>query len=483
MSSYVLIVQGTQETHSLLEAATAKLGLRTRFADDGAEALRIVEEEAVARISLVIQDVHLADAQSMIILKELRENLSVPIIVLADTQAFGAAQDTFDAGASDFLIKPLSAERISIAIKNALKIRALEGEIARISRKTEGRLSFSDIISTSQEMSRAVTLGRRAADLDLPVLIEGELGTGKELFAKAIHGDSPTTGKPFIMVHCSDPASAARWSNRGSLLDDAWTEADGGVLFLDEIGELPLGAQDKLASLLFGTDTLAPKRNVRLICTTSQSLIDKVKAGEFREDLYYRINVFPVWLPPLRERLDDMKELVDHFLAQFAADQGKRIDSISEEALQMLKAYSWPGNVRQLENTIYRAVVLAESSELSVQEFPQIAAALHNITRAMPPAPMSDAKPLYEGPAMIGSNWPGPRPVSLPSSGTASALGIPALTNDGQIRSLNDIEADLIRLALGHYRGHITEAARRLGIGRSTLYRKMREFGLEMRHN
>jgi DNA-binding NtrC family response regulator len=486
MSSYVLIVQGTQETRSLLEAATAKLGLRSRFANDGAEALRIVEEEAVARISLVIQDAHLADAQSLVVLQELRENLSVPIIVLADTQAFGAAQDTFDAGASDFLIKPISADRICIAIKNALKIRALEGEIARITRKMDGRLSFSDIISTSQEMGRAVTLGRRAADLDLPVLIEGELGTGKELFAKAIHGDSPTMGKPFIMVHCSDPASAARWSTRGSLLEDSWTEADGGVLFLDEIGELPLAAQDKLASLLFATDASkqlsTPKRDVRLICTTSQNLIDLVKAGDFREDLYYRINVFPVWLPPLRERLDDMKELVDHFLAQFAADQGKRIDSIDEEALQMLKAYSWPGNVRQLENTIYRAVVLAESNELTIQDFPQIAASLHNMVMAMPPAPMSDAKPLYEGPAMIGSNWPSPRSVT-PTSGGASALGIPALTNDGQIRSLNDIEADLIRLALGHYRGHITEAARRLGIGRSTLYRKMREFGLEMRHN
>lgn len=486
MSSFVLIVQGNSEMRSLLETAIAKLGLRSQSVATGAEALSVITDENAPRISLIIHELHRADAPALAVLREMRENLSAPIIVLADTQAFDSAPAAFDAGASDFVILPVTPERIAIAVRNALKIRALEGEIARITRRMEGTLSFSDIICGSLEMSRAVTLGRRAADLDLPVLIEGELGTGRELFAKAIHGDSDLSGKPFVMVHCADPASAANWSSRESFLESAWHDALGGMLFLDEIGDLPPMMQERLAALLAGDNAMRvglPHHAVRLICTTSQNLIDKVKAGEFREDLYYRINVFPIWIPPLRDRMDDLPELVCHFTAQFAADEGKRIDGITDEALAMLKGYPWPGNVRQLENAVYRAVALAEGERLTVADFPQIASAMRNVSQTlMGTAPVPDAKPIYQGPAMIGGEWPPQRAITIPAAG-GPTLGIPALTDDGQVRPLTAIEADLIRIALGHYRGHITEAARRLGIGRSTLYRKMREFGLEMRHN
>jgi DNA-binding NtrC family response regulator len=416
------------------------------------------------------------------VLKQLREKVNVPIIALAGTDAIHSAESAFEAGASDFIIKPITAERMTIAVRNALRVRALEGEIARITRKADGRLSFSDVICNAPEMHRAVMLGRRAADLEMPVLLEGELGTGKEMFAKAIHGDGERSGHPFVMIHCGDPASAAAWSKRQSYLADAWTEAQSGVLFLDEIGELPLSLQDELVTLLEPVDNVKNGEPAalypRLICTTSQNLIERVKAKQFREDLYYRINVFPIWLPSLRERQDDIDELAANFTARFSADVGKYVEGIDEQAKALLHDYTWPGNVRQLENMIYRAVVLAEGHELMPEDFPQIATNL----RAPSSMPAPEPKAPYSGPAMIGGNWPGTDAITLPAT-NGSTLGIPILTKDGEIRSLTEIEADLIRVALGHYRGHITEVARRLGIGRSTLYRKMREFGLEPRQN
>jgi DNA-binding NtrC family response regulator len=486
MQSYVLVAQNHPETNALLEITVAKMGLHCHIATDGATAIQAAGEEALGRIALVVLDLHLPDGDGISVLKQLREKVNVPIIALAGTEAVNSAEAAFEAGASDFIIKPVTAERITIAVRNALRVRALEGEIARITRKADGRLSFSDVICNAPEMHRAVMLGRRAADLEMPVLLEGEIGTGKEMFAKAIHGDGERSGHPFVMIHCADPASAAAWSKRQSYLADAWTEARNGVLFLDEIGELPLSLQDELVKLLEPVDSVKndapPHEYPRLICTTSQNLIERVKAKQFREDLYYRINVFPIWLPCLRERQDDIDELASNFTARFSADVGKYIEGLDEDAKALLHDYTWPGNVRQLENMIYRAVVLAEGDKLTAQDFPQIATGLHSLNGAASPLPASESQPPYRGPAMIGGNWPGADAITLPATNGAT-LGIPILTKDGEIRSLTEIEADLIRVALGHYRGHITEVARRLGIGRSTLYRKMREFGLEPRQN
>jgi DNA-binding NtrC family response regulator len=211
-------------------------------------------------------------------------------------------------------------------------------------------------------------------------------------------------------------------------------------------------------------------------------MIQLVKDGKFREDLYYRLNVFPIWIPPLRERLDDVPELAQHFLARFAAEEGRRISTISTEALRLLTSYSWPGNVRQLENALFRAVVLADRQELTVAEFPQIAAHVEGFEAGVPPAPAPvDRRPVMTGPVVLGAENTVPHTMEMGGAGTKGALGIAAVTDTGDIRSLESMEADMIRLALGRYRGHMTEVAKRLGIGRSTLYRKMREFGLEER--
>ncbi len=251
---------------------------------------------------------------------------------------------------------------------------------------------------------------------------------------------------------------------------------------------MPLDAQVKLLRALQEgeIDPVGAKRpvkvNFRLVSATNRDMIQLVKEGKFREDLYYRLNVFPIWVPPLRDRLDDVPELAQHFLARFAAEEGKRVAAIDETAMRLLSTYNWPGNVRQLENALFRAVVLADASELTVAEFPQIAAQVDGFVAEIPAAPtVLQKQPAYTGPALLGAENTVPRTMEIKEPGAAGALGIPAVDDAGEVRPLNDIEADMIRLALGRYRGHMTEVAKRLGIGRSTLYRKMQEYGLEPR--
>jgi DNA-binding NtrC family response regulator len=324
---------------------------------------------------------------------------------------------------------------------------------------------------------------------------------GKELIARAIQGEGSRKTKPFVTVNCGAipenlVESILFGHERGAFTGATdkrigkFVEADGGTLFLDEIGELPLDAQVKLLRALQEgeIDPVGAKQSakvdIRLISATNQNLIKAVQEGRFREDLYYRLNVFPIWVPPLRERLADVPELIRHFTARFAAEEGKRIDGIDAEAEAMLQRYSWPGNIRQLENAVFRAVVLADTPTLTVSEFPQIAAHVEGYAVTVPPAPApKDPTPHIEGPVMLGQSPDTPQTIHVPSRNGKDSVGIPALSANGDIRSLEDVEADMIRLAFGRYRGRMTEIAKRLGIGRSTLYRKMREIGLEARPN
>jgi DNA-binding NtrC family response regulator len=361
----------------------------------------------------------------------------------------------------------------------------------------EGVLNFADLVLRAEPMQRVVALGRRAAaSSSIPVLIEGESGVGKELVARAIQGESERRAKPFVVVNCGAIPETLVESLLFGHEKGAFTgavdrrigkfqEADGGTLFLDEVGELPLEAQVKLLRALHDgeIDPLGAKRpikvNFRLISATNRDMVKLVKEGKFREDLYYRLNVFPIWVPPLRERLEDVPELARHFLARFAAEEGRPVKGISAKALDLLARYHWPGNVRQLENAMFRAVVLSDGEELTVNEFPQIAThadGLKNAFDAAAPERPGTA-PGRLGPVMLGAERTVPHTLAIGNGG----LGIPATTDQGEIRSLEAMEADMIRLALGRYRWHMTEVAKRLGIGRSTLYRKMREFGLEPR--
>jgi DNA-binding NtrC family response regulator len=400
------------------------------------------------------------------------------------------------AGAVDFVVKPVGAERLQVSLRNALATSALETEVQRIKRSREGTLSFKDIITRSPRMQAVLKTAEKAAASAIPVLIEGESGVGKELIARAIHGSGERRSKPFVAVNCGaipeNLVESTLFGHEKGAFTGAterhagkFVEASGGTLFLDEVGELPLAAQVKLLRALQEgeVDPVGGRKpvkvDVRLVSASNRNLIAAVKEGRFREDLFYRLHVFPITVPPLRDRPEDVPDLVRHFLVRFNAEEGKRIRVVGADAMALLARCPWPGNVRQLENAIFRAVVLAEGDEIGVEEFPQLAA---QAAKAPAPSPTEAAPPPEPGadaPLMLDPEPPvtpiGPPAPSLEPHGPA----LPLLGSAGDVRPLADIEADVIRFAIAHYRGQMSEVARRLQIGRSTLYRKLDDLGVE----
>jgi DNA-binding NtrC family response regulator len=392
------------------------------------------------------------------------------------------------AGAQDFVVKPVGMERLQVSLHNALTTSALKGELQRIRHSREGRLTFADIVTRSEVMAGVMRMAKKAAASTIPVLIEGESGVGKELFARAIHGSGERKSKPFVAVNCGaipdNLVESILFGHEKGAFTGAterhagkFVEASGGTLFLDEVSELPLSAQVKLLrALQEGTVEAVGARkpvkvDVRIISATNRKLLDRVKGGHFREDLFYRLHVLPLTVPPLRMRREDIPHLVRHFLARFCAEESRHITGVSGEAMAHLSQLDWPGNIRQLENAVYRAVVMSEGDQLTPADFPQMAGV---------PSPSMSAtfgEPLIVEPAfraatpdvVSGNDIPiAPLPASV--SGMLSVL-----TNGGEVRSLEEMESEIIRFAISHYRGQMSEVARRLKIGRSTLYRKLDE--------
>jgi len=342
------------------------------------------------------------------------------------------------------------------------------------------------VVTRSSAMQPVLRAAEKAASSAIPVLIEGESGTGKELIARAIHGSSTRRARPFVAVNCGalpeNLVESILFGHEKGAFTGAtekhtgkFVEADGGTLFLDEVGELPLAAQVKLLRALQEGEVepvggrKSVKVDVRIVSATNRDLIADVKAGRFREDLFYRLHVFPVSVPPLRRRPEDIATLAHHFLTRIAAEEGKRVRTLSADALALLAAHRWPGNVRQLENAIFRAVVLADGEEIGINEFPQVATQLDgdispDITPMIEPSPATAA--------------------SLPDTAEAGELTVPAsclrlIDAGGDVLPLEAIESEVIRFAIAHYRGQMSEVARRLKIGRSTLYRKLENLGLD----
>jgi DNA-binding NtrC family response regulator len=410
-----------------------------------------------------------------------QREIAAPVIVQTAHGSIETVISAMRAGAVDFVVKPVGAERLQVSIKNALRVDALEDELRRATRRSAGELSFRDIVTKVEAMARTIRLAERAAKSNIPVLIEGESGVGKELMARAVQGASDRRGKAFVTVNCGalpeNLVESILFGHEKGAFTGAtekhigkFAEANGGTLFLDEIGELTLDAQVKLLRALQEgeIDPVGARRSVkvdfRLVSATNQNLIELVKAGKFREDLFYRLNVFPISIPPLRARVQDVPDLAMRFLARFCVEEGKRIRGVSNEALGLLCSYDWPGNVRQLENALFRAVVLADGDELTIAEFPQIAAQVKGYDVRIPPAP---PLPQQEPPPARASGFESRDPHTL------------RLINDhGDVRPLEEIEAEAIRFALAHYRGQMSQMARKLGIGRSTLYRKMKDIGI-----
>lgn len=484
MASRVLIVEDEAAQRRILEETVKRLGFDVSTAESGVRGLEVLKGPGGASVELVILDLVMPEMGGL----EFLENLQairgdLPVIVQTSQGSIETVIKAMRAGADDFVVKPVSPERLKASIQNLLKVTALTEEVKRLNKKIGGSLRFNDLIASAPTMANAIRLGKRGAQSNIPVLIEGESGVGKEMIARAIQGESERAGKAFVTVNCgaipenlvesilfghekgSFTGASARHSGK-------FLEADGGTLFLDEVAELPLDMQVKLLRAIQEgeIDPVGSRRpikvNVRLVSATNRNMIEMVKAGQFREDLYYRLNVFPIMIPPLRDRKDDIPALVSHFITRISAEEGRKVRGIQQHALNMLQAYAWPGNVRQLENTVFRAIVLCETDLLDVQDFPQIASLVDGYDVVVPAAPVAVVVPVQ-----TRNN------SSQVSDG--SALGIPVVTEGGHIRKLEDVEADMIKLALHRYRGQMSEVARKLGIGRSTLYRKMRDFGLE----
>ena len=362
MSPAILIVDDDPVQRRLLSAAVERFGYGATAVAGGEEAVARLTGPEGDTYALVVLDLVMPDLDGMAVLARLREqDRLVPVIVQTAHGGIDAVVGAMRAGAVDFVVKPVSLERLQVSIENALKLGALEGELARMKRMATGTLTFRDIITKSPEMERVIRLGQRAAASQIPILVEGESGVGKELIARAIQGAGDRRSKTFVTVNCGAipdnlVESILFGHEKGAFTGAAekhvgkFREAHGGTLFLDEVGELPPDVQVKLLRALQDgeIDPVGARRPIRadfrLISATNRSLIDLVKAGLFREDLYYRLNVFPIRVPPLRERREDIPELVRHFTARFAAEEGKSfIRGVTAEAMRLLLQYDWPG--------------------------------------------------------------------------------------------------------------------------------------------
>src|SRR6266436_4576691 len=401
MAERVLIVDDDPVARRLVENMVSRAGYEPVTAEGGDLALAILTG-GKTRIDCVVLDLVMPDLDGLGVLAKMREaGLDMPVIVQTAHGGIDNVVSAMRAGAVDFVVKPVGVERLQVSLRNALAARALEGELARIKRSRSGTLTFKDIVTRSPRMHAVLRTAEKAAASAIPVLIEGQSGVGKELIARAIHGSGERRAKPFVAVNCGaipdNLVESLLFGHEKGAFTGAterhlgkFVEASGGTLFLDEVGELPAAAQVKLLRAIQENE-IEPvgarkpvKVDVRLISATNRDLIADVKTGRFREDLFYRLHVFPIAVPALRERAQDIPELARHFLLRFAAEEGKRISRVSGEALALLAAYRWPGNVRQLENAVFRAIVLAEGDDVGVGEFPQIAAQIGSPMAAVP---------------------------------------------------------------------------------------------------
>ncbi|MFT0891806.1 sigma-54-dependent transcriptional regulator [Pseudochelatococcus sp. G4_1912] len=469
--------------HHVLEAASISC----------ASDLLISRADASKGIDLLIIDA--AIAQTGAALSALCDKAASAIVSVSPDRLSGIA-GLMQAGAVDFLPKPVQAERLQVSIANALHIQALMRD-ARRANTLALRLPerSAELIAKDPAMVRALSVARRAARAEVPVLIEGEAGTGREALARLIHmnstGNDERRARPFVVLRCQLATPAGL--DLGEFAARV-REAQGGTLYLDDIDALPPLLQERLMGLVSENDDRDRSRRgvraeMRVIAATRTSLLDQVRMGTFREDLFYRFNVLPITLPPLRARRSDITALLQMFITRFAASEGKIIEGMTQEALALLMSYPWPGNVAELENAAFRAVALAENTRLGVEEFPQIVTRMAraaeygaNCARPAPLFPHGSgiALPANAGlKAVVSQN--GQTRAFEPASGAMSSqkvdpFALALVDNSGEVRPLEDLETDIIQFAIRHYQGRMSEVSRRLGIGRSTLYRKIKDF-------
>jgi DNA-binding NtrC family response regulator len=444
----ILIVDDDRAMCQLLLDLLREDGYETDVAYDGETAL---EKCRTHRFDLTITDLMMPKMRGIELVQRLREIDSGALVLLIT--AFGtieSAVEAMRAGAFHYVTKPFHNDEILIQVKRALEQKTLSEEIKRLRTEVQARDRFHNIIGQSAAMQRVFETIAQVSDLPANILIEGESGTGKELIARAVHFNSARASGPFIPVNCAAIPETLLESElfgyvRGAFTDarkdrpGLFREASGGVLFLDEISEMPLALQTKLLRVLEDKEVRplganqSEKVDTRVLSATNRNLDELVQNGKFRQDLYYRLNVIRIELPALRERRDDIPLLVQYFVEKFAAGVRRNVEGIHEEALAALKNYDWPGNIRELEHTIERAVLLGKGTLVGVEDLP----------------------------------------ASLVARGESAVVLAQAFARQFTLR---DLEREYIGKVLESTNGNKTEAARILGVDRTTLYRKLEEY-------
>jgi len=414
------------------------------------EALKLLEEQS---FGLVLTDLRMPELDGLELLRRIRETDSkMPVIVLTAHGSIDKAVEAIKLGASDFLTKPVEKAEIKHGIAKALRMADLLEENRRLTQAVQRKFDFKGIVGTSKRSTEVLELASQLADVATTVLIQGESGTGKELIARAIHFNSPRRNQPFVVINCGaipqdlieselfgyrKGAFTGAVSNRKGKFD----AADSGTVFLDEVGELPLGMQVKLLRVLQEReidvlgDPHPHKIDVRILAATNKDLQAMMAVGEFREDLYYRLAVAPLLVPPLRERREDIPLLIHHILSKLKQRIGKDV-AFDQQTIEVLQTYRWPGNVRELENLVERLVVFSKTDRIKPEHLP---------TQFLQPLTIHEKVHM-----------------TLPSEGF----------------SLNQLERDIIEEALIQNEWNQTRTARYLGITRNTLIYRMQKFNL-----
>ena len=464
----VMIVDSEPAQQRFLAALVSRGGWRSVVAGDTDTALAKLGTQEGMALDAVLVDQGAPGMDIAEFVAELRRwRPALPLVVITMRNGVEVAVAAMRAGASDFVQKPIAPDRLLEALDRIVSTSGPQGELRPLTEKLRAPLAFEEIIGSSPNFRSALAIAAKAARARVPVMINGRPGTGKEVFARAIHNASPRARGALVMVDCSAVSPGLIGSGlfgheRGAFAGafdrqvGRLVQADGGSVIIDHVECIPLETQAKLVEFLSSGEvqmiggTIRQSVDVRIIATSTSPLEKLIEAGHFREDLYYALSSAQFTLPSLSERRGDVGPLARHLLARIGGLPGMGPIGVTDDALRLLAAYAWPGNVRQLQDVLFRAAVGSKTDVLTSADFRAIEATLGG-------GGISDGDVAING----------------------EAIGVTLYLPDGNLRPLEEIEADVIRLAIGHYRGRMSEVARRLGIGRSTLYRKLSDLGID----